>query len=152
MENLKFDRYQLVRTNDSLEIRDCLRGTGVSFCQLPTDRTKEDYELEVEFSEKHLSSLNAYQDLTSASDWEEHLGFAMGPRSDTAIRINGYKEKSPFDTKPQIRLAMLTRILIEYEQEDQGHYQLMEQCDFDLAELDQLISKLQAARRFLIPS
>lgn len=147
--NPKFDRYQLVREENSLEIRDCLLGTGVFFCPFPTDRTDEAYQSEVEFSENYVTRLNACQDLTSARDWEKNLGFILGPRSDTAIRINTYKEESPFDTKPKIRLAMLHRILIEYEKDDHGHYQLMEHCDLDLPELEQLIGKLQAAQRLL---
>lgn len=152
MTKLKFDRYQLVREQNSLEIRDSLLGTGVYFCPFIADRTDEAYQSEVEFSENYVARLNACQDLTTAQEWEEHLGFVLGPRSNTAIRINTYKEKSPFDTKPKIRLAMLHRILIEYEKEDQGHYQLMEQCDLDLTELEQLIAKLQAAKRLLAPS
>lgn len=152
MGDLKFYRYQLIRTDVSVEIRDCLLGTGVMFAALPDGMSGEQRKLVDDSTAECLQKLSAYQDLNAAGDWEKHLGFVLGPRSDTAIRINAYQEESSFVKKPKIRLAVLHRISIEHEKDDQGHYQLMEHCDLELPELQQLIAKLQAAEQLLVAS
>lgn len=146
---MKFDRYQFVRKDDSLEIVDCLLGTGIFFSPFAKGQSEKQYQFDNAFAEEYLAELNAYQDLTSTPKQEKHLGYVVGPRSETGIRINSYEEGSALDTQRQIRLAMLQRIPIGYEKDEEGHYQLLGKCDLDLQTLDKLIAELQAARRLL---